>query len=103
MSMPLSYHPLSSSPPLHGAGKPSPHNVMSLIRVKRHCVDGRLDGQMEGKLCGKNKTYLLCCTIPLSTIGALISPTPALNEDTGDRMWLKLIAIMTSALTSLQS
>lgn len=45
-----------------------------------------MDGQMEGRLDGKNeKKYFTAQSLSLSLIAALISHTPALNGNAGER------------------
>lgn len=45
-----------------------------------------MDGQMEGRLDGKNeKKYFTAQSLSVSLIAALISHTPALNGNAGER------------------
>lgn len=44
-----------------------------------------MDGQMEGRLDGKNEKNILLHRLSRTLIGALISHTPAPNGDAGER------------------
>lgn len=52
-------------------------------------MDGWIAGQMEERLDGGSEKNIFYCTdslsLALSLIGALISHTPALNGDAGER------------------
>lgn len=114
-SVPLSFSSLPPSLSLArslGRWEPSLYNLMSLIRLYRAgWMDGVMDGQMEGGMIGwKNEKNALFSTPTPPHPPQLSSSNSSLNKPhTCSEWWcwreirLKLIAIMTSAVTSLQS
>lgn len=79
---------LSSSPGCRG---PSLYNLMSLIRLygegrKRGWMDGQMEGWKDGS-DGRKYLFTHTHSLPgsLPVIAALISHTPALNGDAGER------------------